>query len=130
MSDEELNKKFAWKSKCFKNPFFGFEKELELREFKKLIDSYVNKNKDKHIDIYLRDVDYKNMDLFFFFYLKQKLYGTSVRRVLHKNIEEYQFSFLTKDNLQKMIDSNLFIKLYISTLEKQKKKKDLYISDN
>jgi len=130
LSDEELNKKFAWKRKCFKNPFFGFEDELELREFKVLLDSYIYGKVEDQIESPVVESDFKNVDLFFFFNLKHKLYEASVRRILMRDIKEYQLSFLTKKSLKRAMDANIFIKMYSLAVKKQKQKSDLYIADN
>lgn len=124
LSDDMLNNKFAWKRKCFKNPFLGFENELELREYRKIIDRYSQEEED-NIEVNLTQKDYKEFDFSFFMLLKNKMYGASVHRILKRSVKEYETPFLTKKDNQTLEDNNLFIRMFITIIKKKKRLSDL-----
>jgi hypothetical protein len=125
LSDEELNAKFAWKRKCFKDPFFGFEEELELREYLKLIDKYENKKREKQIEVHLTLEDFKQFDFSFFMKVKHKIYDAAVHRKLKKDVNEYKTPFLTKKALVDWHECRLFIQMYIEAFKREQRLIDI-----
>lgn len=125
LSDEELNAKFAWKRKCFKDPFFGFEEELELREYRKLIDKYENKKREKQIEVHLTLEDFKQFDFSFFMKVKHKIYDAAVHRKLKKDVNEYKTPFLTKKALVDWHECRLFIQMYIEAFKREQRLIDI-----
>ena len=120
LSDKDVKNKFAWRLMRFKDPFLGFEDDLEFRKFKLLTDPELKETQPKVVPPLTEDF-YKEADFTFFMNIKYNMYEASVQKLFNNPSDAYKTSIVIDANVEIIKKEKLFLDMYVKALKKRKK---------